>query len=104
MEVSGYVEEGYLLTFTIYKEILKDWIPARDEDSSKIFIFIPSFIGNLIREVTKEVAKQVGWLKYLYGIILIKKRPQVLDLEKEGQACKNKKLVKLKQVGEISLK
>ena len=56
MEVGGSVEEGYLVAFIIYKEILKDWILARDEDASKIFIFVPSFKDSPIRVVTKEVA------------------------------------------------
>ena len=87
MEDGGSVEEGYPLAFIIYKEILKDWIPARHKDTSGIFIFIPSFKDNPIREVTEEVAKQVGWLKSFYNAILIKKRSQMQDLYKEGHAC-----------------
>lgn len=87
MEVDDSIEEGYPVAFSIYKEILKDWILVRDEDTSDIFIFIPPFKDSLIREVIEEVAKQVGWLKSFYNAILKKKRPQVQDLEKEGHAC-----------------
>ena len=60
MEVGGSIEEGYPVAFILYQEILKDWVPAMNEDTSNIFIFIPSFKENPIREFTKEVVKKVG--------------------------------------------
>ena len=61
MKVGSSVEKEYPLAFIVYKEILKDWIPARDEGSSEIFIFVPSFKDSPIKEVTKEVATQVSY-------------------------------------------
>ena len=86
MEDENFVEEGYPVAFSIHKETLKDWILERDEYTFDIFIFIPSFKDNPIKEGTKEVSKQVGWLKCFYNAILIKKRLQVQYLEEEGHA------------------
>ena len=62
MEVGGSMEDEYQKIFQRYLEILKDWIPTRNEDNVKLFIFIPPFRENPIQEITEDVAKRVAFL------------------------------------------
>ena len=91
------------VAFIIYDEILKDCNPTRDEDTSEIFIFIPPFKDNPIREITEEVVKQVSWLKSFYGAILIKKKPQMQYLEEEGHACEKEEMTEMEYKQEKNL-
>ena len=77
MEVGSSIEEYFLK----YSGILKDWMQARDEDVSDIFIFILGF-KNPIEEVIEDMARSVKWLKAAYGSFLIKKKPLVQEPKK----------------------